>query len=849
MSTMPRQLGKYQLRQQLGHGTVGEVWKGYDLQLHRDVALKLIHTDLQADPHFLTRFSTDGQHLTTLHHPNSVQVYEVSVNRPSPGNNMTAYLAMDYIEGQTLADYLDLTSRRGNFPPIEQIVYLFTSIGVAIDAAHQLGIIHSDIKPENVLLNSRNTSHFAGGEPMLVDLGLLQLIGNTTIVGSPHYMSPEQAKGEAATNRSDIYALGVLLYECCTGVQPFRDGSSVAVMMQHINALPTPPSLINPNIPPTLSEVILRAMAKDPMTRYAMASLLATALAGACSTANKLPISLQMNTLDTSKFYQIPSGATQNTILGVSQPLNPKPPLLPPPQPVPPQISHPVPTFAERFSEAFTGKQVTLSSQDLIMEAEKRQKDREEQRLPMITDARNPLPVAHVPTPDMPDLADLPHVSGSLVSSQISPNISPNREEPTRIISEQATSKTPFEFTVYPQSPALPQVPMTPQIPATPRGPIPSRPTAPAPLPNFQSRQRKKGVPIFYIIIASLVVLLLIVGFSIANLAGLFKGNAATAINQSGQVFFQDDALGHNDILRIDIKNVASPSDGKNYFAWYQDTGKQVSPLGQLTLNNGSATLLYNGDAKHTNLLPIVQDIFITAESGTTQPASPSSTRAYQAFFDPTTFPAIKSLLTQNTAFPHDASIVSGLIEAIKSMNDKAGSIVDSLSNTGDTKLAERQATRIIEMLEGTSYAQSSGDLPTKYPSQLLTKIGLLSTSQQTGYLDTLSKQLDQVASVANNNQAIMQHVQNTRYAITDLQSWLETIRTNDIKLLKAANPKNPDIISAALQIKQLAADSYTGHTIPPNASPLPIAGSAGAAQAYTECQYMATLELRPVHS
>ncbi|HEY4384591.1 MAG TPA: serine/threonine-protein kinase, partial [Ktedonobacteraceae bacterium] len=696
----------------------------------------------------------------------------------------------------------------------------------------------------NILLNSRNTSHFAAGEPMLVDFGLNQLMENATIVGSPHYISPEQARGEPANNRSDVYALGVLLYECCTGIQPFRDGSSVAVMMQHINTLPTPPILINPNIPPALSEVILRAMAKDTATRYAMASLLAAALADACSMQSNVPISLQSNQRDTGKHYQLPSaGNIQSSILGVSQPLSLQPPAPQLPQPAASQISQPLPTFSQRFSATFTGKHVTLSSPDLTSDITPSQRIQEEQKSPLTTDTKNSLPIARISTPDIPGLPAFPSVSGPLPGIQISPSIeSPNQrilEQPTQIqrVIEQPTHRISLPLT-YAITPAPPQ-------PAPPQSAVPA--TIAPPPQDFRAHRRKNDRPI-YITIASLLLLLIIVGGVIANLTGIFKGQPAAG-TQSGQVFFQDDALGHNDILRMDIKNVASPASGKSYFAWYQDTSKKIHPLGPLIISNGNATLLYGGDAKHTNLLPIVQDIFITSEDAGPQPASPTQARVYQAFFDPGTFPAIKRLLTQNATFPHDASVVSGLFETIKSMNDKAGSIVDSLSNTGDTNLAKRQATRIIEMLDGTAYAQSSGDLPAQYPSQLPTKIGLLSTPQQPGYLDTLSKQLDQVASAAGNDQAILQHVQNTRYAIKDLQDWLQTMRTNDVQILKAANPKSSTIVADALQIKQLAADAYTGHTIPPNASPLPIAGSAGAAQAYTECQYMATLELRPVHS
>ena len=132
-------------------------------------------------------------------------------------------------------------------------------------------------------LDKRRREHFEAGEPLLTDLGLFQLLGDPVGIASPLYMSPEQANGQAPTNLSDIYVLGVILYEMCTGIQPFRDSSSIVVMMQHIDILPTPPKLINPNIPNALSAVILRAMAKDPAARFSTASLLSSAIANACS--------------------------------------------------------------------------------------------------------------------------------------------------------------------------------------------------------------------------------------------------------------------------------------------------------------------------------------------------------------------------------------------------------------------------------------------------------------------------------------------------------------------------------------------------------------------------------------
>src|SRR5579884_3756738 len=286
MSTRPRRLGKYELQEQLGRGSMAEVWKALDTQLQRYVAIKLLHANLQEDPHFIVRFEREAQLIASLHHPNIVQIHDFQIAF-SEQEGTLAYMVMEYVEGQTLADYIGQTSRRGNIPSPAEVVQLFTSISLAIDYAHQQGMIHRDIKPANILLDKRNTTRNPMGEPILTDFGLAKLMATSTKtlsglwLGTPLYISPEQAQGHPGNERSDIYSLGVVLYELCTGVPPFQGDNPAAIMMQHVNVLPTPPSLINPYIPPALSMVILRALAKEPSARFASASTMAAALAEA----------------------------------------------------------------------------------------------------------------------------------------------------------------------------------------------------------------------------------------------------------------------------------------------------------------------------------------------------------------------------------------------------------------------------------------------------------------------------------------------------------------------------------------------------------------------------------------
>src|SRR5579872_2964430 len=157
MSTHPQQLGKYEMRERLGRGGMAEVWKAFDTQLHRYVAIKLMHADLQNDPEFMTRFVREARAIASLHHSNIVQIYDFQTADTSDANSPMAYMVMDYVEGQTLADYMRDTVRAGKFLTPNELVQLFTSISLAIDYAHRQGMLHRDIKPANILLDKRNT--------------------------------------------------------------------------------------------------------------------------------------------------------------------------------------------------------------------------------------------------------------------------------------------------------------------------------------------------------------------------------------------------------------------------------------------------------------------------------------------------------------------------------------------------------------------------------------------------------------------------------------------------------------------------------------------------------------------
>ncbi len=286
-SAGPQRLGKYELRERLGSGAVGEVWKAFDPELHRYVAIKLLHANLRTDPGFIARFSREARVVAALHHSNIVQIYDFQTTHSLGRDVSLAYMVMDYVEGETLAHYIGRTSGVGKFPSPTDIVHLFASLSKAIDYAHQQGMIHRDIKPANILLDKRKAAPHSIGEPVLTDFGMARIVEASTdtlsgmVLGTPLYISPEQAQGHPVTTQSDIYSLGVILYELCTGVCPFHSENVPAILMQHIHSLPTPPALLNPALPPALTTVILQAIAKKPEERFNSASALTAALAHA----------------------------------------------------------------------------------------------------------------------------------------------------------------------------------------------------------------------------------------------------------------------------------------------------------------------------------------------------------------------------------------------------------------------------------------------------------------------------------------------------------------------------------------------------------------------------------------
>ena len=276
-----RTIGKYELKERLGRGGMAEVYKGYQSGLDRFVAIKILHAYLADESDFIGRFKREARAVAALRHPNIVQVFDFDVE------NDLYYMVMEYIDGPTLKTRLqDLKDASGNLSD-DEIIRMFKGLGAAIDYAHDRGMVHRDIKPANIMFNQQ-------GEVVLTDFGVAYIVGAVrytmtgAVSGTPAYMSPEQGMGQAGDRRSDIYSLGVILYEIITGRVPFDADTPFAIIMKHLNEPLTLPSQLIGGKYKNLEQVVLKAMSKDPDERFQtgaeLADAIETALIASCET-------------------------------------------------------------------------------------------------------------------------------------------------------------------------------------------------------------------------------------------------------------------------------------------------------------------------------------------------------------------------------------------------------------------------------------------------------------------------------------------------------------------------------------------------------------------------------------
>ncbi|MCB0033226.1 MAG: serine/threonine protein kinase, partial [Anaerolineales bacterium] len=263
-------LGKYHITKRLGSGGMSRVYLAQQPGLNRNVAIKVLHSHLAEDSDFVNRFEREAASIAQLRHPNITQLFDFDHDHTMG----LYYMVMEYIGGPSLKSEIEERRGREEAFSLDEIVRIFSPLASAVDYAHRQGMVHRDIKPANIMFNSQ-------GQVVLGDFGLVRIASDShisvagTIAGTPYYMSPEQARGESGDTRTDIYSLGVVLFELATMRLPFEGESTHSILLKHIADPPPHPTELNASIPAALEAVILKAMEKQPQDRYQTATEMA----------------------------------------------------------------------------------------------------------------------------------------------------------------------------------------------------------------------------------------------------------------------------------------------------------------------------------------------------------------------------------------------------------------------------------------------------------------------------------------------------------------------------------------------------------------------------------------------
>src|SRR5215210_1213030 len=270
-------LGAYDIQALLGTGGMATVYQGFDQNLHRAVAVKVLSTSLATDSSFVDRFRQEARLIASLRHPHIAQVYAFGEHAGAP------YMVQELLPGPTLEKRLKDIAARGEHMPQPEVLATITQLASALDAAHAIGVIHRDVKPSNALYNAQ-------GQIVLTDFGIARSAGDASrtataagvIMGTPGYVAPEQAISSVAlTPACDIYALGIVLFELLCGRLPFEADTAMGVVLKHLYDPPPPPTSVRPELPAAVDAVVLRALDKEPTARFSSAGELAKVLAAA----------------------------------------------------------------------------------------------------------------------------------------------------------------------------------------------------------------------------------------------------------------------------------------------------------------------------------------------------------------------------------------------------------------------------------------------------------------------------------------------------------------------------------------------------------------------------------------
>ncbi len=266
-----RTLGKYRVGERIGRGGMAEVYEGDHPTLHRKVAIKVLHPHLMESEDFIARFEREARSAASLRHPNIVQVYDFDVE------DEIVYMVMEFVDGGSLKDRMQGYAKRKGYLPLKEVADVSRQVDRALDYAHKRGLVHRDVKPSNILIDQ-------DGDAFLTDFGIVRIVSDTqftstgALIGTPHYMSPEQGRGETLTPASDIYSMGVILYEMLVGAPPYDADTPLAIIHKHNNEPVPHPRDLRPDLPEAVEAVVVQALSKTPEERFQSSGALSIAL-------------------------------------------------------------------------------------------------------------------------------------------------------------------------------------------------------------------------------------------------------------------------------------------------------------------------------------------------------------------------------------------------------------------------------------------------------------------------------------------------------------------------------------------------------------------------------------------
>jgi serine/threonine protein kinase len=806
----PQRLGKYELQELLGRGGMAEVWKAFDAQLKRYVAIKLLHANLQADPDFVHRFVREAQVIAALRHPNIVQIYDfhiVEEGEAGQPEETIAYMVMEYVKGQTLAHYINNTSRKKEFPPAATLLRLLTPISLAIDYAHQQGTIHRDIKPANILLDQSNTARNPMGEPILSDFGIAKLLNATsqtisgTFSGTPLYIAPEQVQGQPVSDRTDLYSLGIVYYELFTGTPPFSGETLTSIMMKQLVEAPTDPRLLNSALPAALSPVLIKSLAKKPQDRYPSAA----AMTAAVAQAFRLPV-------------------PQDLQLGIAA------------------ISDEAGTMYEsRLSGAAPDDGATrVASQAMLMpdrSAANYETVSTGDYLPIDGPTVRANPTLPDSEPRLPDIAESKTV---LPQHSIAPAGQPS------LVS--ASMPAPVSY-----APRVPS-PVTPMPPS-------EMPTPPKKQPNW-----------LRLALVILVICVLLGGglgaFLLTRHPASPVAAAPTTVGQaifvsSGQLNMTTNQ-GSMDQLQINLQHIPNPASGQSYYAWLlPDIKNAEAPdilLGKLSANNGVIHFFYPGDSQHTNLLAITSRFLITEEPSNVTPQIPSPNLSNWKYY--TIIPQTPAPGQQYSLLDHLRHLLAADPE-LDALNLHGGLNIwtyrnmqqiqdDALSAQNDWNVKHYNSLRhqivaVLDYLDGLS--EVSMDLAPGTSVQAnpqYAQIGMLEFDpvhqNPPGYLYHIALHLNGVLASPGSTQYQRNLANQINNSLANVRGWLEQARHDAVQMVRLNDTQLAQTSTLTLinDMVTMTTRAYTGYTNPASGQL-----DDGVSQLYLQIPQLATLQVQ----